>query len=76
MSICVVLLNKKNEKYLIKLVNNDIEKLENQVSSSIDWLKNPINTNAIALVESNLKTTNAKLELAKHRLKRLEEMEF
>jgi predicted nucleic acid-binding protein len=64
------------KKYLIKLVNKDIEILEKQVNSSIDWLKNPINTNAIAWVESNLKTTNAKLELAKNRLKKLEEMEF
>jgi uncharacterized protein (DUF342 family) len=64
------------KKYLIKLVNKDIEILEKKVNSSIDWLKKPINTNAIQWVESNLKTTNAKLELAKHRLKKLEEMEF
>lgn len=64
------------KKYLVKLVNQDIALLGKSVNGSIEWLKNPINSNAIPIVESNLRTTNAKLELAKHRLKKLEEMEF
>ena len=62
------------KKYLVKLVNQDIALLGKSVNGSIEWLKNPINSNAIPIVESNLR--NAKLELAKHRLKKLEEMEF
>ena len=64
------------KKYLVKLVNQDIAILEKSINGSIEWLKNPINQNAVPIVESNLKTTTAKLELAKHRLKILEEMEF
>lgn len=64
------------KKYLIKLVNQDISSLEKFIIANEDWLKKPINESAIPIVESRLKTINAKLELAKRRLKRLEEMEF
>lgn len=64
------------KKYLVKLVNQDIALLLiGFLSHSIEPLTD-FPSNAIPIVESNLRTTNAKLELAKHRLKKLEEMEF